>query len=357
MPLSDFAGTVTLPELPAPEKPTLRRLFVGEDGLRAGWSLLLFVVLMALFAAGVGTVVRHWHLIPKSALDAKAAMTPVRTILGDGLQFLSFAFVAWLVSLVERRPFARYGLAMQRALPDVLAGLAWGFFCLSLLIGGLLATHAIAFEGLATHGSAAFTSGLEWLLAFFLVGVFEEFLTRGYIQYTLSRGIAGIARAMNPDNRHAHAWGFWVTAFLFSALLFMALHLGNPGETAPGILSVGLAGLTFAFSLWRTGTLWWAIGFHAAWDWSQSFLYGTHDSGLPAAGHLFNSHPVGSTLLSGGNTGPEGSILVLPTFLVIGAIIHFTLPRRSYFMTSAQGELPPNQGALPADQTSTATAI
>jgi hypothetical protein len=73
-------------------------------------------------------------------------------------------------------------------------------------------------------------------------------------------------------------------------------------------VAAGLAGLVFCFALYRTGSLWWAIGIHAAWDWSQSFLYGVADSGLMAEGHLFATHPVGKPILSGGLTGPEGSV-------------------------------------------------
>ncbi len=329
---------------PEAEKPTLRRFLFGDDGLRAGWSMLLFVLVVVLIGVAATAVIRHWHLLPKSALDGNAAMRPKSTLIGDGLQFLGFAFAAWIMSLIERRPFTRYGLEVKRALPDVAAGLVWGFVCLSLLVGTLYLTHSLAFDGFAIHGVEAVSSGAQWLAAFFCVGLAEEFFTRGYIQYTVSRGVSGITRALDPHNRYAHAWGFWVSAFLFSGLLFMVGHLGNPGETVPGILAVGLAGLTFAFSLWRTGSLWWAIGFHATWDWSQSYLYGTHDSGIPAAGHLINSHPVGQALLSGGNTGPEGSIFVLPTLLVVGAIIHFTLPRRDYFLTPDQSPLPAVEG-------------
>jgi membrane protease YdiL (CAAX protease family) len=266
-------------------------------------------------------------------------MTAKGTILSDGSTFLLAALAAWIMSLIERRPWSRYGITTLRAVPDFFTGLFWGFFCLSTLIGLLLATHTIAFDGLALHGSAATVSGAKWLLGFLFVGLAEEFLTRGYIQYTVSRGVAGITRAMDPTNRRSHAIGFWVAAFIFSALLFMSAHLGNKGETPWGILQVGLAGGVFAFSLWRTGSLWWAIGFHCSWDWAQSYFYGTNDSGLAAAGHFLNSHPTGNAMLSGGSTGPEGSILCTPIFLLIAAIIHFTLPRRTYPLTPDQSPL------------------
>jgi len=82
--------------------------------------------------------------------------------------------------------------------------------------------------------------------------------------------------------------------------------------------------------LWRTGSLWWAIGFHASWDWAQSFLYGVADSGLMVEYHLLGTHALGTPLMSGGTTGPEGSIFVLPLLAVISFIIMFTLPLTGY---------------------------
>ncbi len=331
-----------------PPKPTLRRLLIGDDGLRAGWSMLLFVLLVVFLATGANFLAQHFHLLPKAARAAAAPMTPGSTIVSDGLTFGMTALAALIMSFIERRPFRRYGITVRRMLPDFIAGLGWGLVCLSVLVGALLGVHGLSFDGVLLHGQAALISGAEWLAAFFLVGLAEEFLTRGYIQYTVARGIAGIVRALDPANRRAHAWGFWVAAFLFSICLFMLGHIGNPGETVPGILAVGLAGAVFAFSLWRTGSLWWAIGMHTSWDWAQSYLYGVSDSGITAEGHLLATHPLGSALLSGGRTGPEGSVLVIPALLLSAAVIHFTLPRRAYFLTHDQSppvELPPSTGA------------
>jgi hypothetical protein len=60
-----------------------------------------------------------------------------------------------------------------------------------------------------------------------------------------------------------------------------------------------------------------AVGLHAGWDWSQSYLYGVPDSGQVASGHLFATHPSGGLIWSGGPTGPEGSIYMIPTMAVV----------------------------------------
>src|SRR5260370_24387097 len=78
------------------------------------------------------------------------------------------------------------------------------------------------------------------------------------------------------------------------------------------------ASAVFWLSLWYTKSLWWPVGFHAGWDWAQSYFYGTPDSGLVVKGHLLASHPAGSSLWSGGTVGPEGSPLIVPVGIVMG---------------------------------------
>jgi hypothetical protein len=81
-------------------------------------------------------------------------------------------------------------------------------------------------------------------------------------------------------------------------------------------------------SIWYTGSLWWAIGFHATWDWGETYFYGTPNSGVAGEGHFLTAHPVGNILFSGGATGPEGSLLVLPTIVLLAIILYFTVGPR-----------------------------
>jgi membrane protease YdiL (CAAX protease family) len=134
---------------------------------------------------------------------------------------------------------------------------------------------------------------------FLLVGLFEEFLVRGYTQFTLTRGI-----------------GFWPAALVLSCA-FGLLHLGNEHEQWRGLLAAALIGLFFCLTLRRTGSLWFAVGFHAAWDWGETFFYSVPDSGSVWPGHLLSSSPHGPDWLSGGSVGPEGSVLC---FVVIAAL-------------------------------------
>lgn len=230
----------------------------------------------------------------------------------------------WIMSRIERRPNTAYGLGGTRKLLDFVMGLSWGVTCLSLLILILVKSHFLLIDTRLLSGSVVFGYGGSWLLAFMAVGLLEEYLFRGYLLFTLTRGLTGIYSAL-LTSRHARSLGFWSAAFILS-LLFCVGHSGKTGESPIGLLSACLASLVFCFSLWRTGSLWWAIGFHTTWDWAQSFLYGVADSGTLIKHHLLATHAAGAPILSGGATGPEGSIFILPVLAVISVIILFTLP-------------------------------
>ncbi len=316
--------TAAAEPLPLSPPSFFRRIFIGEAGLRAVWSLLLFIALFAALGLGV-----RWieHTLNPAALQRPVPgqeLSPRFAIDGEAIPFLIVLFVTWIMAKIERRPNSVYGLGGRRKLPHFLAGLGWGIVCLSLLILTLWKTGLLVIDRRLLFVAEVFRYAVIWLFGFFLVGLLEEYLTRGYLQYTLTRGLAGIYLWIFKT-RHSTALGFWTSAILFS-ILFGLGHGKNPGESPIGLLAAGLAALVFCLSLWRTGSLWWAIGYHASWDWGQSFLYGVADSGLMMQHHLLATHPVGKPLLSGGTTGPEGSIFILPILALACLIIVLTLP-------------------------------
>ena len=188
-----------------------------------------------------------------------------------------------------------------------------------------------------------------WIIAFLLVALTEEGSFRCYLQFTLARGInfwwafAAVAAMCLWDLVHAASHGaggiyamallgafpclylhlrqaqgngFWQAAWVGSTL-FGFIHTANNGETWIGIFAAAAVGFVFCVSIRLTGSAWWAIGFHAAWDWAETYFYGTADSGFVARGHLFTTTPAGSAFWSGGTDGPEGSVLVLPLILLL----------------------------------------
>jgi hypothetical protein len=271
-------------------------LFRGPNGVRAGWRALLFLVLLVAITAGSLLLSRGLlrHIVA-GARGTGLGAPPLLMALLESIQLGSVVLATFIMSRIEHRSITSYGLADREGGRHLALGLLWGFVALSVLIGLLAMTGHLAFDGLLLHGTPALTYAVKWGCVGLEVALFEELTFRGYLQSTLTRGM-----------------GFWPTAVLLSAG-FGAAHMGNSGERTIGLASAGAIGLVFCLALWRTGSLWWPIGFHAAWDWAESYFYGTPDSGMLTRGRLFATHPTGSPLWSGGSVGPEGSVLVLVT--------------------------------------------
>jgi uncharacterized protein len=249
-----------------PAKPSLlRQILVGPDGLRAGWSLLLFILILGVLLQGVAFVGHKTDLLPQKGAPV-GELPPTLGLFAEGLPFLMTLLAAWIMSKIEKRPNSAYGLGGPRALTNFLAGLGWGVTCLSLLVFILWKAGLLVADKRLLFGAGALRYAVIWLLVFLMVGFFEEYFTRGYVLFTLTRGLAGVYSWLFKT-AHAQALGFW-TAALFLSILFGLGHKQNPGESPIGLLSAGLVGLVFSFSLWRSGSLWWAIGFHTAWDWA-----------------------------------------------------------------------------------------
>lgn len=274
----------------------LRRAFVGEQGMRAGWSVLLFIAIYEILNTAVMAGLGHF-ISP----DLKGPIPLSFALLQEGCEVLVVLIATWAMARMEHRPLFSYGYTGDHKLVRLISGALWGCLCLSVVVGVLWKAGWLVFDGLSLDGFAAAKYALAWGLVFLLVGVFEESLLRGYLQYTLSRGI-----------------DFWWAALLLS-VAFALGHVGNGGESLLGLLEVGLGGLVFCLSLWYTKSLLWAVGFHTGWDWAQSYFYGTPDSGLVMKEHLLASHPAGNPLWSGGTVGPEGSLLILPLLLLLAA--------------------------------------
>ncbi len=285
-PQSDWAP----PSLTAPPQPSYAHtLFIGPDGLRWGWGFAFYIagyyVLQMLAVDLTGKL--DLGTLRSSALDEFAAL-------------LAALIPAFLLARVERRPWADYGLPPRRAFGKLFwIGSLWGFAGISLLIVLLYSFHAFSYGHLHIHGFRIARFAFFWGVMFLFVGFFEEFLLRGYTQFTLARGI-----------------GFWPAAILLSSAFGM-IHLFNAGESWPGVLAAAAIGFFFCLTLRRTGNLWFAVGFHAAWDWGESFFYSVPDSGMLSPGHLLTSSFHGPVWLTGGTVGPEGSVLC---FVVIAIV-------------------------------------
>jgi membrane protease YdiL (CAAX protease family) len=287
-------------------------IFVGPNGIRAGWRLFvataLFWGLLVSLQAGLMRIPAVHAWVDRSSTEA---VTPALIFFSEGPSVLCLMLSVWVMALIERRSFADYGLPGNEVFGKRFwQGVPYGLAMLTLLMALIEVFHGFSLDGVALRAGEAVRYGFLYFLGFILVAIFEDFSFRGYMQATLASGV-----------------GFWPAAILLG-IFFGAPHLANSGESQWGALMAGAFGLLEAFSLRRTGNLWFAIGLHASWDWGETYLYSVPDSGLLAQGHLLNASFHGPKWLTGGSVGPEGSALVLPVLMLSALAIHYIFPAK-----------------------------
>jgi membrane protease YdiL (CAAX protease family) len=200
------------------------------------------------------------------------------------------------VRIIEKRPVAE--LSGPRALPELGAG---------VLLGALLFSATVGL--LAVLGVYQITGGNRWaaMLAtvpgFILAGVLEEVVMRGIVFRILERSL-----------------GSWI-ALAISAAIFGLLHLLNPGAT---LLNAGAimveAGVLLAAAYMVTRRLWFCIGIHLAWNFTEGGIFSAAVSGGDTQG-LLQSKLTGADWLTGGAFGAEGSLVAVAICAVAGLLL------------------------------------
>jgi len=208
-----------------------------------------------------------------------------------------FEVIGAVVMVVAYLVYVR--VVERRGVPELALGAAPKEFVAGFLLGALLFTVTIgiiwALGDYAIVGVNHWTAILSPLALGLGAGVLEEVLFRGVI-FRITEEWVG-------------SWG----ALAFSSLLFGAGHLANPHATLTSALAIALeAGLLLGAAFMITRRLWLPIGLHAAWNFTQSGIFGAPVSGTVPHG-LFVSTLSGPAWATGGGFGPEAS---LPAVLV-----------------------------------------
>lgn len=186
-----------------------------------------------------------------------------------------------------RRPRFVLGFALGLLLILLPAGLA-------RLFGGFVPMDAAAVDALAVPTGAAAISGIVYILPALLVAALgEELLFRGVLLrwWEPVLGVKG--------------------ALVLSALLFVAVHVGNPGASPLGSIGVLLAGVLLGLVFVLHGDLWLVAGLHLGWNVSEALVLGVPVSGhtLPALLRWTVADSELARGLLGGSFGPEEGLL------------------------------------------------
>ena len=179
----------------------------------------------------------------------------------------------------------------------VAGGVLFGAYMLFAVL-----SKQLAFAG---RGALSFLQMLLYLPAYAIQSFEEELLTRGLLQRVIK-----------------DKWGV-VPSIILPSLIFVALHLINPGINFFALLNIFLVGVLFSLMVYATGSLWLAAAANGAWNFLQGPIFGQSVSGATGSGSFFRFEAVGqSDLVLGGNFGPEGS-LVTVVIMLLGIGFYF----------------------------------
>jgi uncharacterized protein len=255
--------------------------FNRHDELRAGWRMAMFFMLVAIFAL--------------------LFVRPVALLLpGADLVFMSLMFVlallaaSWIMTrFVNRKPLGAIGVGLHhRTVREFGIGCLLGFL---MMAGVFLVHYALGYMSFVPLDLSAGEIAARVLLSamfFLLAAAGEELMFRGYFFQTFMQAVT------------------FLPAAIVMSVLFGVSHLPNPHVTAFAAINVALAGFWLSFAYLKTRSLWFPIGLHASWNFSQTTLFSFPTSGQDFPGRrLFITAVSGPEWVTGGSFGPEGGAL------------------------------------------------
>ena len=273
-------------------------LFLSNGRLRPIWRAVLYFALASWIvlplldrAAPFVAAVLH---VPDTLSAGAIAFSEVELFLGALIVTAAFAWY-------ERRRVDSYGLPGARALErPTWEGMAAGVLMAGFVAVGMLAFGGMQIHGLATTGLPLLLAALAWLGANVCVGVAEEFFYRSYFLQTWWKAL-----------------GFWPGAIVV-ALIFTSDHyFYKTGENIWDVITLMSLSLLMSYSVLRSGTLWFAVGFHIAFDYMQLFIIGTPNGSHLPVGRLLDVSFQGPAWLTGGVLGTEASFLMYPAIALL----------------------------------------
>jgi len=264
-------------------KPLWRRI--------VDFPLVTMLAAVVLFVLANAAAILAIKLLP--AMDQTAG-TLVRSAIAIGIVLLVYKLA---IRHLGEQP--RDDLRLSDAPKGLGLGLLLGFLIFSLIVG--VAAIADVYNIIGAGGTGELLRVLVTIAI--LPGFMEELLFRGI----LFRWLEEFA-------------GSWFALAMTSALFGLA-HMFNPNATALSSFAIALeAGVLLGGSYMLTRNLWMAIGLHAAWNFTQGWIFDVPVSGTDQNG-LVEAQLSGPELLSGGAFGLEASLIAMVVATAAGVAL------------------------------------
>jgi len=288
---------------PATTKPSLVRRFVRYPLIQAFVGAVMVLGALATVSAVnnfIGPRVTVGR-VAATVIELTAAIVGALAVIG-----------AWKLykRWIEREPDLEF--ASRGAVPELAAGLASGLVLFSLVTGVVWLLSGIRFEGVRALGDTQFT---QWATLAIISGFLEETLFRGL----LFRAIEKVS-------------GSWIALAVTSAF-FGAAHIFNPDATWFAAVAIAVeAGILLGAAYMLTRRLWLAVGMHAAWNFTQGWVFSIPVSGTGQPIGLIMTTRAGPEWLTGGEFGLEASAIAMLIVTAFGLALLAWVARRGGFV-------------------------
>ncbi|WP_096785371.1 CPBP family intramembrane glutamic endopeptidase [Rhodobacter sp. CZR27] len=256
----------------------------------------------------LGGIIFYMMAVNNGFMEDFKATPAVAIAITIGMGGLAMAIYAGWGRFIERREVT------ELSLPGM--GREWAT---GALIGaGLFASCALILMMLGMYR----IEGLNPLS--FLIPAVAMALSSGIFEELFFRGV--VFRSVED------LFGSWIS-LVVSSLVFGFIHLLNPGGTIEGAIYISIeAGLLLAAAYLLTRRLWMSIGFHMAWNYTQSAIFSGVVSGGVTLPGLIRDVIEGPDLLTGGSFGLESSVIALVLCTTAGVILLMIAVRRGHIL-------------------------
>lgn len=278
-----------------------RWLRSASDGrLRAGWRIATFLLVFYVIALPLLFGLR-------SLLEFSKSSPIVIVIIAVAATIAVYVTRRW----IDKKSFVSLGMQWRAS---SVADLLFGFLLSGIMAGAVF--FAMVIFGyinnieVAAFGWLAASMVVGSLLIMMLVGYWEELVFRGYILQNMAEGMGLKA------------------AIISSCLLYGLVHSANPNATVLSTAIIVLFGYLRIYGYLGTGQLWLSIGMHTGWNFFQATVFGFAASGHAEQQTLITHNPRAADWLSGGDFGPEASIVTVPVVLFALLVMRVWFARR-----------------------------
>jgi hypothetical protein len=219
------------------------------------------------------------------------------------ISLLSVSIFCWLI---DRQKWSDLGWTLDTFVPEAIAGLFLGPALLGLASIGMLLSGHLEWTDIVWDPNALFIS-LGYMV---LISFSEELVFRGYILGNLLETFS---------NK-------WI-ALGISAVLFTGYHFASPGTHALAFFNLFLAGILLGLNYIYTKNLWFSFMLHLSWNFFEGPVLGFKVSGISFPS-LLQAETKGDLMITGGDFGLEGSMLVMLLLLTAILVLAWAFQRK-----------------------------